>query len=115
MNIKQRDIFLIAFSVAGYPEEKKRPVMVLSNSKHNSSQKDILTCAMTTSSSRFFNCIMITNQDLEKGHLKKDSAIRYDQVYTMDKNLIIHYIGKLHLKKSQEVVDNLESLIEIVE
>lgn len=115
MIIKQRDIFLITISFPGYPEEKKRPVMVLSHSKHNSSQKDILICAITSSKSRFFNCISITDKDMLEGNLKKVSVLRYDQVFTIDKDLIIHNIGKLNMKKSTEVVDKLSSLIEIVE
>lgn len=115
MIIKQRDIMLIPFRYSDFSQDKKRPVLILSPSTYNSIQSDILGCAITSSQPRFSDGVIITNDDMESGNLKKTSAVRHDKVYSLSKELIIHYIGKLSKSKSVAVVNKLDSLIEIVE
>jgi mRNA-degrading endonuclease toxin of MazEF toxin-antitoxin module len=115
MNYKQRDIINGFFWFSDFSGGKRRPLMILSPSNYNSSQSDITVCLITSSTSKFFNCVLINNSDLETGTLPKDSAVRYDKITSIDKSFLSHYFGKLNMKKSKDVARNLQSFIDIIE
>ena len=115
MNYKQRDIVNAFYEYSDLSSGKRRPVMILSHSKYNSSQSDVLVCLITSSSSKFFNCVLIKRNDLETGTLPTDSAVRYDKITSLDKDLLGYYFGKLNMAKSQDVARNLKTFVDIIE
>jgi len=112
---KQRDIFIVPFPFSDLSSSKKRPVLILSHSSHNSSHLDIIVSAITSSSKRFSSGVIINNRDMDIGSLLKMSAVRFDTVFTISKNKIDKYVGKLNKNKSKNVVKMLDKLIEIKE
>lgn len=87
INFDQRDIVLIPFPYSNLLTSKKMPVLIISNSKYNQSNEDIICCALTSSKKFFHKGILITNKDLE--------------------------LGKLNIEKTKDVIKNLNYFIEV--
>lgn len=113
MNIEQRDILLIPFPYSDMSQEKKRPVLILSNREHNRYNADVICCAITSNPRQYENSIELRNGDLESGSLNMDSRIKPNKIFTLSKSNVIKKLGKVNKTKTKEVIDNLNLFIEI--
>ncbi|MCX6742064.1 MAG: type II toxin-antitoxin system PemK/MazF family toxin [Candidatus Pacearchaeota archaeon] len=114
-SIKQRDIILIPFPYSDLNGIKKRPALILSGKDYLSKNNDVICCAMTSSPKNFDRGVMITNIDLDLGHLDFDTAVIPCKLFNSHKHMIIKHIGRLNIKKSKEVVEFLKVNIKIDE
>lgn len=103
-----RDVVLIELPYSDYTSLKLRPVLIVSGSKFNNNQKDIIVCKITSSNFSDKYQIVISNEDLEKGNLKLErSWIGTNYILTIDKSLVIKKIAKLSKKKFEEVQNSI--------
>jgi mRNA interferase MazF len=93
--IEQRELYLLSvpYSDGGLP--KVRPGIVISNSRYNSSQDDVLMCPLTSNIKEVPYSLNITNRNLESGHLKAVSRIRCDKIFSIRKISLLRRIGKI--------------------
>ena len=115
ITVSQRDIVPIPFPYSDMNQQKRRPVIILSDSEYNSSNPDIICCAITSNPRNYAHSIDITNSDLESGTLMQDSRVKPTKVFTLEQNRIVKRLCKLNISKSKEIVKNLNVCIKIEE
>ncbi len=70
--------------------------MVVSNNSLNNSSDDCILLPLTSAIKNVPYSILITKKDLLSGNLLKDSRIRADKIFTLEKNKIFNKIGILN-------------------
>ena len=83
MTPKQRDILLIPIPFTDLSSQKRRPVIVLSNSKHNEAYDDFVAVAVASNIQEKEYSLWLSQGNLEEGHLKVPSMVRADKIYTL--------------------------------
>ncbi len=112
MMYKQGEIILIPIPFTNLNSTKKRPVLILSNSIYNKATNDIITVAITSNIRGLNYEVVIDQEDMDEGNLKRMSCIRSDKIYTLSKELIVKRIGKIKSDKIEEVKNNIKELID---
>ncbi len=107
---KQGDILLIPIPFSDLTTNKKRPVLVLSNTKYNSKTSDIVVTAITSNIEDKEYSVLVTQNDLSDGELLVDSLIRVDKIYTLSKNIVLKKFGHVKIEKIIEVKKKLNDL-----
>lgn len=102
---KQGEILLIPIPFSDLASNKKRPVLVLSNSQYNDKTEDIIVAAITSNLEQKEYTILVTNEDLLSGKLKVDSCIRADKIYTLSQDIVIKRFGSV----KRHIVDKVKS------
>jgi len=114
-NVNQRDIILIPFPYSDLSQTKRRPAIILSNNEHNSNNEDIICCAVTSNPRNYENSVKINSDDFDSGSLDYESVVKPNKIFTLNRNIILKTLAKLNIKKSREIVKNLDIFIEIDE
>lgn len=109
----QRDIILIPFPYSDLSQIKKRPALIISSSEYNSFNEDVICCAITSNPAEYKGSVEINNEDLEDGFLIQKSRIKPNKIFTLSQTNIIKTVGRLNIAKSKEVVEKLNSFIQI--
>jgi len=86
-----RDIYFIEMPYSNFRQFKGRPVLIFKVIDNN----DVLILPLTTNLQR--NGIIINNNDIEKGSLKKESVVIVPKITAINISLIVetHYIATL--------------------
>jgi len=113
IHVNQRDIVLTSFPYTSLSQIKKRPAMVISNQNYNSSNEDVICCALTSNLANYSGSVKIDSRDLEFGNLLYKSLIKPDKVFTLGKELILKKLARLNKSKSKKVIKNLNKLVKI--
>lgn len=107
----QRDVVLLNFPFSDLKTSKVRPVVVLSNDAYNKKSKDVLVVPLTSNLTKADYDIVITNDNLEKGHLIVDSRAKINRVFTVEKRLAKMTIGRIDKETFSEIRMNLSKLV----
>ncbi|MGH9877032.1 MAG: type II toxin-antitoxin system PemK/MazF family toxin [Nitrososphaerales archaeon] len=94
--ISQREIILLSFPFNDLRTSKVRPAIVISNNEYNNNSNDIIVVPLTTNLTSKDYAFVITNNDLDRGRLIKDSNVRVDRILSIDKNLVRLVIGRVN-------------------
>jgi len=100
------DVVVVPFPFSNLSKSKRRPALVLADLVGN----DMVLCQITSQSNRDPYAIELSNEDFEKGSLKKDSNIRPNRIFTADKKIIIYKVGMINDRTFNEVIDKLNEL-----
>jgi mRNA interferase MazF len=111
MEAKQREIVLIPYPFTNYKGAKVRPGIIISNNNHNSRSQDCIMIAVTAAINNEPHSIMLKQEDLESGKLKKQSQAKADKVLTIEKSLIIKKIGMINNKTFEKIKAELTKII----
>ena len=98
MNLNQKDIVLLPFPFSDLKTSKVRPAIVISNNKFNRKSDDVIMIPMTTVLKNVSYSITIKPKELSTGKLLKQSRIRVDKIFNVEKNLAIMKIGTINEK-----------------
>ena len=95
-------IYFIEIPYSNFKEKKGRPILLFKELEN-----DFLFLPLTSNLKR--EGIILTNSDLEKGSLKKDSVIIAPKISAIDKNLInfskyLATIKKENLKEVEDII-----------
>jgi hypothetical protein len=71
-----------------------------------------MLCFITSQPKQFDYSVEITNNDMEKGTLKRDSKIVPSKILIRPKDMIITRFGKIKIEKYNQVINNLKKLVE---
>jgi len=107
----QRDIVLLNFPFSNLKQSKVRPVVILSNDKHNKKSDDIVVVPLTSNLQQTDYDMLITNKHLEKGNLIVDSRIKIDRIFSVDKKLVKMNIGKINKQTFSKIKTVLSGLV----
>jgi mRNA interferase MazF len=89
--------------VVGSEQGGERPVLVIQNNQGNKHSPTVIVLAIT---SRFHKKRHLpTHVPIESGDLSKNSIALAEQVRTIDKSRLIHYVGRAS-KETMDFVDN---------
>ena len=89
--------------VVGSEQGGERPVLVIQNNLGNKHSPTVIVLAIT---SRFHKKRHLpTHVPIESGDLSKDSIALAEQVRTIDKSRLIHYVGRAS-RETMDFVDN---------
>jgi mRNA interferase MazF len=107
----QRDIILVNIPFTDFTFKKVRPALIISSNYYNSNSKDTIITAITSNIFNLSQYIeIIDSSSLEIGQLPKKSAIRYDKIYTISKNIILKKFSTL----KKDIFNNVIRKINII-
>lgn len=109
---KRFDVIVIPFPFTDLSPTKKRPALVISDSKKFNDAVNHVVCAMITDARHDSWPLDTEIQDLTLTGLSKPSMIRL-KIFTLDESLILKRAGKLGLADRQSFRKNLRLLLGI--
>ena len=95
MQINQKELVLLQYPFSNLKAKKVRPAIIVSNDEFNKKSDDCVLLPLTTVIKTEPYSIIINQNDLISGKLLKQSRIRVDKIFTIQKDLIIAKIGKV--------------------
>ena len=101
------DIVVVNFPFSDLTESKKRPALILKKI----SGTDLILCQITSNSYQSSEEVIITNDFLSKGKLKKHSYVRFTKLFTADTSLIQYKLGKVNNNKLTEILNKLNEYL----
>lgn len=109
--LKQRDIVLVPIPFTDLSSKERRPVVIISNNEYNERTEDIVVVAMTSNLQQQSEySFVVTNDDVEAGHLLKPSCIRVDKIYTLSKSIVVKTFGKINQTTFEKILVLLKRL-----
>ncbi|MEK6888512.1 MAG: type II toxin-antitoxin system PemK/MazF family toxin [Nanoarchaeota archaeon] len=93
---EQGEIVVVHFPFSDLSNIRQRPVLILSKSKDNMQSEDVVTCGITSNLKNTPYSVLIDNKDLEKGVIPKESRVKVNKIFTLDKAIIRKKIAKLN-------------------
>ncbi len=109
--ISQREIILLSFPFSDLRTSKVRPAIVVSNDNYNSRFDDIIAVPLTTNLKFRDYAFVITNKDLDQGRLIKDSNVKVDRIFSVDKKLVRFTIGRVNRNTHRKIKEIISELI----
>lgn len=89
--------------VVGSEQGGERPVLIIQNNLGNKHSPTVIVLAITSRFHKKRN--LPTHVPIESGDLSKNSIALAEQVRTIDKSRLIHYVGRAS-KETMDFVDN---------
>ena len=96
MKTNQKEIVLLPSPFSNLGETKVRPALVVSNNQFNKKSEDCIMVPLTTIIKDEPYSVIINQEDLFSGKLLRQSRIRTDKIFSVQKNLIKMKIGILN-------------------
>lgn len=92
--MKRGDIYLAKLTTNhGNIQEGIRPVVIVQNDTGNTFAPTVIVCALTSANKKFLPTHLLVYRN--SGGLSKDSIILCEQIFTMNKEDLIQYVGRL--------------------
>ncbi len=102
------DVVVLPFPFTDLSCSKKRPALILSNIKGD----DLLMLQITSQNVKDSYAIPLLETDFQSGTLQKNSNIRPNKIFTLDKKIILYKIGHLTNAKIDECVQKVCRIIQ---
>ena len=109
--LEQGDILLIPVPFTDLSARKRRPVIVISNTRYNRKTDDIVVVAMTSNPAPVDYSFTITSSDLERGKLNRPGKVRVDKIYTLSQSSILKTFGRVNAKVLERIRNILQELV----
>jgi len=103
MKVNQKELVLLPYPFSNFEGTKVRPALVVSKDDFNNKSADCITVPLTTIIKNEPYSVIINNKDLLSGEIAKQSRIRADKIFCVEKNLISMKIGKINDKTFERV------------
>ena len=101
------DVVVLPFPFSDLSNFKKRPALVISPLKGD----DLILCQITSQNIYDEYAVILNNEDLTSGTLKRKSNIRPNKIFTADGRIILYKAGSLKKEKITEVINKLIEII----
>ncbi|MBI2463628.1 type II toxin-antitoxin system PemK/MazF family toxin [Candidatus Peregrinibacteria bacterium] len=108
--MKQGQIVIIHFPFTNFTESKLRPALVISNKKFNAFA-NVIILAISTKEGKKKYSLELAQSDMQEGKLLKKSYIRFSNILSIEKKLIIKKVGLLKNEKLKKVKEKVISFI----
>jgi len=103
MQINQKEVVLLPYPFSNFGGMKVRPALVVSNEYFNKKSADCIMVPLTTVIKDEPYSVIIDNNDMNSGELVKQSRIRADKIFCVEKNLVTMKIGIIKDKTFEKV------------
>lgn len=110
--MKQGDIVIINFPFTNFAESKIRPAVIISNETFNSGKNVILSAISTKQGSEIYSTTL-KNSDLNTGQLNKDSYIKFSNILSIEKHLILKKVAELNEVKRNSIYKKINLFLKI--
>ena len=107
MIVNQKEIVLLPYPFSDQEGSKVRPAIAISSNDFNKKCQDCIMVPLTTVIKDEPFSILINQNNLESGNLLKQSRIRLDKIFSINKNLIITKIGRINNKSFEKIKEDL--------
>lgn len=107
MNIRRGDVFLVDFGPQWSGDHGKRPAVVVQNNIGNEHSKTVIVVPCATKIKRMEMPTHVFLGPLDEG--RPDSMAVCENVQTIEKDQIVHYIGKLSERQMDRMDDALRA------
>ena len=97
------DIIIIEFPYSDLKHYKNRPSLIVKIPKG----EDIIVCQITGTSFEKEVEIPINNENFKQGSLNRQSFIRLDKIFSIEKSMIKYKAGSLKNEKFNEILDKI--------
>ena len=107
MTLDAGQIVLLPFPHTNLKSGKKRPSLVLTDSRYNAKSSDVVLAFVTPQKQTGKWSVGIASDDLATGQLVKDSWVRVDRLATVEQRLVKGVVGQLEpdmLKRVQSLL-----------
>ena len=105
--MRQGDIVTLRFPFTNLQDSKIRPALIISNEKFNQRKNLILIGIYGTDVADFSE--KLVNEDLEEGRLQKESFVRFQNVFTLQKDLVLQKVARINQNKLGKILEKLNS------
>jgi mRNA interferase MazF len=103
MQINQKEVVLLPYPFSNFEGMKVRPALVVSNESFNKKSADCIMVPLTTVIKDEPYSVIIDNEDMCSGEIVKQSRIRADKIFCVEKSLVTMKIGTLKDKTFEKV------------
>lgn len=110
MFFEQRELVLLPYLFTDKEGSKVRPAIIISNNDFNKKCQDCVMVPLTTVIKDELFSLIINQDCMETGKLLKESRIRIDKLFTVNKKLIIMKIGKINSKTFDKIRLEIEKI-----
>jgi mRNA interferase MazF len=100
------DVVVVPFPFSDLSQAKRRPALVVATPQSD----DLILCQITTQTKRDAYVISLEPQDFVSGQLKHNSFVRPNKLFTLNQNIILYAVGRLHESKLEAIQTVLVSL-----
>lgn len=108
MNCKQWDVVVVPFPFSNQPGTKRRPALVLSDSKFNSRGHTVLTMITTSGRRPWPGHVLLS--DYKRAGLRTQCLVRL-KIFTLDNRLILKRIGHLSPGDRKQIETQLQTYL----
>jgi mRNA-degrading endonuclease toxin of MazEF toxin-antitoxin module len=112
-NFNQGDIVVADVLFSEQISAKRRPALVISNTRYNSQTEDLVLLKISSNDAMQEYDALLTNQDMTEGELKKDSKIMIDSPVTLYRELVHQKIGSVSKEKLSNVKQKMRDFYEL--
>ncbi|PJE61904.1 hypothetical protein COU87_02080 [Candidatus Roizmanbacteria bacterium CG10_big_fil_rev_8_21_14_0_10_39_12] len=99
-------VVLVLFPFSNLKGQKIRPAMVLANVEFD----NLILCQITSKPYSSKTAIKLESSDFSEGKLPIVSFVRPDKLFTADITIIKGIIGKITMKKQQEILKKVRNI-----
>ena len=100
------DIVVLPFPFSDSTNSKKRPALVVANTKGD----DIILSQITSVTRQDTYTIELKQENFKNGSLNQKSLVRTNKLFTADQSLILYKIGILNYSKIKEIENRLVNI-----
>jgi mRNA interferase MazF len=109
--LEQGSIILIPIPFTDLSSQKRRPVVVVSNTDYHRNSSDMVVVAMTSNPSHSVYSFTIDSPDLDRGRLNRPGTVRVDRIYTLSQALIVREFGRVNARTLERIREFLLELV----
>ncbi len=103
MQVNQKELVLLHYPFSDFEGTKVRPALVVSKEEFNKKSADCIMVPLTTIIKAEPYSIIIDNKDLLSGEIARQSRIRADKIFCVEKRLVSMKIGKINNSTFEKV------------
>ncbi|HLD42774.1 MAG TPA: type II toxin-antitoxin system PemK/MazF family toxin [Candidatus Nanoarchaeia archaeon] len=103
MHINQKELVLLPYPFSDLEGTKVRPAIVVSNNSFNKKSADCIMVPLTTVIKNEPCSVIIDQQNMASGRLMKQSRVRADKIFAVEKRLVSMKIGTITDKTFEKI------------
>ena len=107
MQVNQKELVLLPYPFSNFEGTKVRPALVVSKEDFNKKSADCIMVPLTSIIKNEPYSVIIDNKDLLSGEIARQSRIRADKIFCVEKNLVSMKIGKINDKTFEKVKEEI--------
>lgn len=108
---RQREIVLVPFPYSDLSNNKRRPVLIVSNNDYNQKFHDVVVCVITSNRQKDSYLVELQDSDLEIGVLPESSVVKVHKLFTIHQNKIIKKFSLVKVEYFEKITDKIKDLI----